>query len=103
MQENISDKIKQTITNAEPDACVILYGSRARGDAHDSSDWDVLILLKRHNVSLKDEQFFRHLLYNIELETGAVISTNVYSNDYWNNKMSITPLFNNIRKEGVIL
>lgn len=24
---------------------VILFGSRARGDAHDDSDWNVLILL----------------------------------------------------------
>ena len=39
------DQVKQTIHEIEPEADIILYGSRARGDAHPESDWDFLILL----------------------------------------------------------
>ncbi len=37
--------IKRTVRAIEPDAEVILYGSRARGDAEADSDWDLLILV----------------------------------------------------------
>ena len=34
--------IRDTIRASEPAAQIILYGSRARGDAREDSDWDVL-------------------------------------------------------------
>ena len=37
------------------DAHVWLYGSRARGDAHEDSDWDLLILLAKEIVTTEDE------------------------------------------------
>ncbi|MEO8149342.1 MAG: nucleotidyltransferase domain-containing protein [Bacteroidia bacterium] len=99
----IRKKIKNAVRAVEPDAQVILYGSRARGNPHEHSDWDVLILLNRQNVNMKDEQFFRHLLYTVELETGEIISTYVYSTNEWNGKMSVTPLYENVKKDGVYL
>ena len=33
--------IRDTIRAAEPTAQIILYGSRARGDAREDSEWDV--------------------------------------------------------------
>ena len=44
-REELLKHVKQTIHEFEPDADIILYGSRARGDAHPESDWDFLILL----------------------------------------------------------
>jgi predicted nucleotidyltransferase len=39
--------IKQTAANVLPKGSTLyLYGSRARGDYHDDSDWDLLILLR---------------------------------------------------------
>lgn len=35
--------VREAAINIEPEAEVILYGSRARGDAASSSDWDFLI------------------------------------------------------------
>ena len=35
---------KAAITDILPDAEIILYGSRARGDAHPDSDYDLLVL-----------------------------------------------------------
>jgi predicted nucleotidyltransferase len=38
-------RIREAIHDVEPSARVILYGSRARGDAQPESDWDILVLL----------------------------------------------------------
>lgn len=38
-------KIQQVVHAVVPEADVILYGSRARGDARPVSDWDFLILV----------------------------------------------------------
>ncbi len=35
-----------------PNSSLLLYGSRARGDAHKGSDWDLLILLDKPTISL---------------------------------------------------
>ena len=48
-------KIKATAQKAVPAmGSAILYGSRARGDAHKGSDWDILILLDKEKLSQAD-------------------------------------------------
>jgi predicted nucleotidyltransferase len=42
--KQISILIKQTIGRIDPNAQIILYGSRARGTERIDSDWDILIL-----------------------------------------------------------
>ena len=54
---NVLQLIKQTVHEAEPNAEVILFGSRARGDARADSDWDILILVDTPKIS--DKQFER--------------------------------------------
>lgn len=101
--EVIRQKIKDTILKENVDADIILYGSRARGTEVQGSDWDILVLLNKPAVSFKDEQKIRHKLFEIELETGESISTFVYSQKDWDTRFSITPLFNNIKREGIYL
>ncbi len=95
--------IKKIVTDTDSSARVILFGSRATGNARSDSDWDILILLNRPTVKLKDGQIFRHKLHDLELQTGEAISTFVYSQQEWENKYSITPLYRNIQKEGIAL
>ena len=105
MKEEISiqEQIKAVIQKTDGSARAILYGSRANGKAREDSDWDVLILLDRPKVSLKDEQLFRHNLYDLELKIGQPISTFVYSLHDWNTKMSCTPLFKSVQQQGTAL
>lgn len=71
----ILKKIKDIIFTTDPTVEAFLYGSRARGTDNKDSDWDILILLNQENINLSVEQKFRHNLYDIELESGEVIST----------------------------
>lgn len=95
-------KIKAAVKGLDPQAKVILFGSRARNDAREDSDWDMLILTESA-VTLKVEQTFRHKLFELELEFGQSISVFVYSISDWNGKHRSTPLFQNIQAEGILL
>ena len=98
-----TDQIKKIVSRTDPAAIAILYGSRATGKARKDSDWDVLILLDKPVVSFQDEQLFRHNLYDLELETGESISTFVYANKDWNTRLSVTPIYQAVKQNGIIL
>ena len=99
----IARKIKEAVKSTDSSAGIILYGSRARGTAKAGSDWDILILVNKLKVTAKDEQLFRDKLYDLLLETGQAISTLIYPKSEWNSKLSITPLYKNIKREGIYL
>lgn len=64
--ENITKLTCANINKIDPIAEVILYGSRARDESHEGSDWDLLILTN-YSVDLKKESEFRDNLYDLEL------------------------------------
>jgi uncharacterized protein len=97
---NIARRIKLSIKAIDPKAQVIIFGSRARGDAKEESDWDILILTD-YPVSTEIERSFRNKLFDLEIETGEVFSTFVYHKMIWNSLHKVTPLYRNIKKEGV--
>ncbi len=99
---NILNRIKQAVHELEPQAEVILFGSRTRGDARTDSDWDILILVP-YAAGLKEEQRFRHQLFEVELEFGQAISTFVKSKADWESTFRVTPLYREIAKEGMTI
>jgi predicted nucleotidyltransferase len=101
--KNIIRKIKETVKEIDSSAEVILFGSRARGDARKDSDWDILILVNKPKVSFKEELKFGHKIYDIALETDQCISTLVYAKNEWETKQSVTPLYESIKQEGIHL
>ena len=99
----ITHLIHETIKFKDPKAEVILFGSQAREDAHFDSDWDILILLDMQHVSRSLDKEYKDLLYNIELEIGQPISSLVFSKNDWESKHKFSPLYNNIKREGIFL
>ena len=98
-RKELISSVKATVRSIDPLARVILFGSRARGDNNNFSDWDFLVLVSQEaNERLKSQ--IRDSLIDFELEAGQVISTVIYSQDQWPN-YQITPLFQNIEKEGL--
>ena len=99
----ILNQIKKIVTEQEPRAKIYLYGSRSQGTAKSTSDWDLLILLNKDKISLEDEQKIIYPLYDLEFDTGEVISPMIYSEKEWNTKYKITPFYQNVMREGKLL
>ena len=100
-RDKILERILQLAKTKHPNCEIYLYGSRARGDASELSDWDLLVLLNLKNVTFDLETKIMDEFYELELETGEVISPLVYAKRDWNKKHSSTPLFEKIKKEGI--
>lgn len=99
----IQNKIKKIIHDRDPRAVAYLFGSRARGDFRPESDWDILILVDANYITNEIEDNFRDGLYDIELESGQIISTFIYPKDYWESTLIYSPLYKNVSREGVLL
>ncbi len=97
----ILERIKSAVNKTAPNSQVFLFGSRARGNAGKTSDWDLLVLVNRKKISFADETEFMNVFYDLELETGEMLSPIIYSKNEWNGKYSATPLYENIKREGI--
>lgn len=77
--ENIIERIKNKVHSIDPSAKVILYGSYTRGDFNKNSDIDLLILIDKKKISWEDDKKISYPLYDIEFDTGQLISPLIYS------------------------
>lgn len=102
-RQNLLSRIKAAVLSVVPGAEVSLYGSRARGDEHEESDWDILVLLpEKPTEALKSE--ISHRIYDIELDTGQVITTVYYSKQEWEREdRHFIPFRRNVRNEAIRL
>ena len=82
----VIDNIRQVAARVLPKGSTLyLYGSRARGDAHEDSDWDLLLLL--NNKGDSDENFRRYAYPIIArgYDLWQSFSVHTYSKDEWYN------------------
>lgn len=102
-QAELLRRVKQAVREAEPEAKVVLYGSRARQDAGPESDWDFLILVDGPVDDARADAV-RHRLYEIEWESGEVLCAVVRSRLEWNSPLyRAMPFHQNVESEGVLL
>ena len=98
----ILERIKQLAIAVLPQGSSLwLYGSRARGDESQSSDWDLLILLDKSKITSEDYDlayFFRELDWDLN----ATISPHVYSKKQWED-WSFLPFYKNVEQDKIVL
>ena len=80
----------------------ILYGSRARGDAHPGSDWDVLILLDKPRLSSADYDTVSFPFVNLGWDINEEINPIMYTTDEWHQN-HFTPFYENVEHDGILL
>ena len=98
----VLDDLKQRLHCALGDNLnrIVLFGSRARGDAEDGSDYDILLLV--NSWSREIEEIVDEIAYEMLDQCGVVVVIFVFENSVFE-KETWEPLFCNIRREGVIL
>ena len=102
-QAALFSQIKTIVAATEPTAKVIVYGSYARGEQRSDSDIDVLIVVDKPSLTLEEEKRIKYPLYDLEFETGQIISPLVVTEEDWEQRHSVTPLYENIQREGIEL
>lgn len=96
-------KVQQRIHSITPNAKVILYGSRSRGQAGKFSDWDFLIIIDQPvdgNIIRK----IRDSLYEIELESDEIISSIIRTKKEWHSpRYAVLPFKRTVDQDGILL
>ena len=83
------------------DGQIWLYGSHARGDAHEGSDWDLLILLNKPKLEARDYDItypFRELGWDI----GEEINPHIYTQKQWD-EWTFLPYRKNVERDKFVL
>jgi predicted nucleotidyltransferase len=101
--KKLLERCLEAVLGVEPSAEVVLYGSRARGDATVESDYDLLVLVDGEG-SMGREERVRDRLYPIELETGAVLTVHLETRQRWNSPLfRAMPFVQVVDREGIRL
>jgi uncharacterized protein len=99
----ILSKFRQALTElyGERIERVVLFGSRARGDANRDSDYDVALFLKEPTDAWAEIDRLTDLQLAMRDDTGVDIHTMPFRAGHWRDPVS--PLMFEIRKDGLDL
>lgn len=103
MKDSVTERIVQVAREKVPQGGrVMLYGSRARGDANPGSDWDLLILLDKGQIEQSDYDEVVFPFTYLGWDIGENIIPVVYTREEWE-RSSFLPFFKNVEKDKILL
>jgi predicted nucleotidyltransferase len=95
-----ADRLREQLE--EPVHSIVLFGSRARGDAAQSSDMDLIVVVPHANPATR--RAVRYLAVEVWLKYGIYLSTRVWSQEHWQRLAALrTQLYRNIQRDGIVL
>lgn len=99
----VLNEIKAVARETAPKgSLVILFGSRARGEAKKDSDWDILIVLPKSHLEQKDYDDVSFPFVELGWKLNEQINPIMYTKDEWD-ASSITPFYDNVQRDGINL
>ena len=96
------EQVIAQVLEINPNAQILLYGSRARGTEHNESDWDLLILLDKDKIEDSDFDQISYPIVELGWKEGEQFSPKLYTMKDWMQR-SFTLFYKNIEKEGIFL
>lgn len=103
VREKTIAEIKQMAASSIPHGGkAILYGSRARGNAHKDSDWDILIILDKDHLEQTDYDNVSYPFVLLGCDLGEEINPIMYTKKEWEN-YHYTPFYENVTHDGINL
>ena len=102
IEDPVLSRIRDIIVNTVSPNKIILFGSRARGEATVNSDYDILII--KENIG-NERLITRKVNYELlKAQIDSEIDLIATSSQKWEkNSDDISYIYHDIRKEGVIL
>ena len=83
-ETNILESIKQVAQDVLPrGSALYLYGSRARGDHHQDSDWDLLLLLDKPKKDADDFDRYAYPIMECGFDLWQYFSVHTYTKKEW--------------------
>ena len=102
-EKSVLKKLSGLVTARFPEAKLILFGSRARGDAEPESDLDVLVLLEAEDIA-EARRFVSECAWEAGFEHDIVVVPVVYRKQDWQNGPErYSLLATSVAKEGIPL
>lgn len=95
-------KMARKLTQTYPGLMVYLYGSRARGDNSNDSDWDLLIVKEDATPSNDDFEKYAFPFAEIGWFYGEQITPLLYTRSEWYAQRHTT-FYNNVNKDAILL
>ncbi len=100
-REELLLAVKEAVQAVSPGASVILFGSRARGDAQPDSDWDFLVLTDEPLGWRKERELLRGM-WRVEWQCGEVLNPIVHSRAEWQSPIREgSPFLQAVNREGI--
>lgn len=102
-ERTMLELIKKNVHEVDATAEVWLYGSRARGEAREDSDWDVLVLSQKEQLTFKEEEQFMDHICDLMVLTGQAIQLFAYGSKDWYSRHAVTPFYQSVQSEAILL
>ena len=101
--QHFINKIKKVAKEVIPSGGqLFIYGSRARGDADEGSDWDLLIILDKSKIEQSDYDNVSFSFAMLGWENGQSVIPVLYTKEEWENS-TFLPFYKNVEKDKILL
>ena len=97
--QSIRSKAQEVLPS---DATLLLFGSRARGEADEESDWDLLVLLDKEQLDQSDFGNYAFPFTDLGWDMNEMITPLIYAKKIWE-QQSFTPFYKNVERDKIVL